>query len=146
MKRVIDGNVLADLIRTRYVLEGNPSARDAFEVALEDVTNAQQVTLNDLRDEIYDDALAHGLWEDAEAIENALDLHDACIDLIAAEVCEMGEAWTDREKFIEELADVIIMSLSVAGKLGIDIDAAVRRKMEINKRRSWKHEGEKHEG
>lgn len=35
----------------------------------------------------------------------------------------------------DELADVIIASLSVAGKLGIDIDEAVRSKMEINKSR-----------
>ena len=47
--------------------------------------------------------------------------------------------YSDNSKFCEELADVIIMSLSVAGKLGIDIDAAVRRKMEINKARPWKH-------
>lgn len=37
------------------------------------------------------------------------------------------------------MADVIIMSMSVAGKLGIDIDAAVKRKMEINRQRPWKH-------
>lgn len=37
------------------------------------------------------------------------------------------------------MADVIIASLSVSGKLGIDIDAAVRRKMEINRSRPWKH-------
>lgn len=36
--------------------------------------------------------------------------------------------------YTEELADVIIMSLSVAGYLGIDIDKAVREKMEINKK------------
>ena len=47
--------------------------------------------------------------------------------------------YSDNSKFCEELADAIIMSLSVAGKLGIDIDAAVRRKMEINKARPWKH-------
>lgn len=35
--------------------------------------------------------------------------------------------------------DVIIMCLSVAGQLGIDIDDAVKRKMEINKRRPWKY-------
>lgn len=40
---------------------------------------------------------------------------------------------------------MIIMSLSVAGKLGIDIDAAVRRKMKINKGRPWKH-GKENEG
>jgi NTP pyrophosphatase (non-canonical NTP hydrolase) len=43
----------------------------------------------------------------------------------------------------EELADVVIMAMSAAGYLGIDIDAAIRRKMEINKARPWKHEGEK---
>lgn len=47
--------------------------------------------------------------------------------------------------YAEELADVIIASMSVAGKLGIDIDAAVRRKLEINKARPWKH-GKKNEG
>jgi NTP pyrophosphatase (non-canonical NTP hydrolase) len=47
------------------------------------------------------------------------------------------------EHMKEELADVIIMALSVAGKLGIDIDAAVHGKMEINKGRSFRHEGEK---
>ena len=47
--------------------------------------------------------------------------------------------YSDNSKFCEELADVIIMSLSVAGRLGIDIDAAVRRKMEINKARPWTH-------
>ena len=51
---------------------------------------------------------------------------------------EVGELLGCKE-YAEELADVIIASLSVAGKLGIDIDEAVRRKMEINKARPWKH-------
>lgn len=37
------------------------------------------------------------------------------------------------------MADVIIASLSVAGKLGIDIDEEVRRKMEINRSIPWKN-------
>ena len=130
---------LADKLRTRKVMSGEKVAQDAYETAMWDALNEPVVTLNELRDEVYQDAVAHGLWEDAEAIKNVPDLHDACIDLIAAEVCEMGEAWMDKEKFSEELADVIIMSLSVAGKLGIDIDGAVKRKMEINKGRPWKH-------
>jgi NTP pyrophosphatase (non-canonical NTP hydrolase) len=40
---------------------------------------------------------------------------------------------------IEEIADTIIMCLSAAGYLSIDIDAAVKAKMEINKGRPWKH-------
>ena len=56
---------------------------------------------------------------------------------------ELEYSSDNKEAYTEELADVIIASLSVAGKLGIDIDAAVRRKMEINKARPWKHGKEK---
>lgn len=99
--------------------------------------------LNTLRDAIYEDAVAHGLW-------NENDDPTVCSWLIKQEASELNDAaseWNDYgwseeepdESFTEELADVIIMSLSVAGKLGIDINAAVRRKMEINKGRSWRH-------
>ena len=142
MGRPIDGEDLAGKLRTRYALEGDRNVKEVLALVIGDTEQAKRLTLNDLRDAIYDDALAHGLWEGTEAIESAPDLHDACIDLIAAEVCEMGEAWTDWDKFVEELADVIIVSMSVAGRLGVDIDTAVRRKMEINKTRAWKHEGE----
>ena len=60
------------------------------------------------------------------------------MEAIRREVNEL-EMTLSEEEYVEELADVIIASLSVAGKLGIDIDAAVRRKMEINRARTWKH-------
>ena len=60
------------------------------------------------------------------------------MEAIRREVNEL-EMTLSEEEYVEELADVIIASLSVAGKLGIDIDAAVKRKMEINKARPWKH-------
>lgn len=44
----------------------------------------------------------------------------------------------DRDKDEDEK----ISSMSLAGKREIDIDAEVRRKMEINKGRPWRHEGE----
>lgn len=100
---------------------------------------ADTLSLNTLRDAIYQDAVAHGLWEEADAAKDVLQLHDCCVDIIAAEVCEMGEAWDNKDAFEEELADTVIASFSVAGKLGIDIDAAIRRKMAINKQRPWKH-------
>lgn len=103
--------------------------------------------LNTLRDAIFEDAVAHGLWE--EYYPAATD----CVDFIRDEVIELEYAamnwrngYTENSRFYpefcQELADVIIMCLSVAGKLGIDIDAAVRRKMEINKGRPWKHGNE----
>ena len=104
------------------------------------------ISLNTLRDAIYEDAVEHGLWEDDDGIfecsyvvaEESTELVNAANDVQFARwrFRDENEAWL---YYVEELADVIIASLSVAGKLGIDIDAAVRRKMEINKARPWKH-------
>lgn len=99
------------------------------------------------------DAVAHGLWESTDytvkcCIEKSIRCgfpfdRDANLRAWAAQVVhreanELEQA-EEADEYTEELADVIIASLSDAGKLGIDIDAAVRRKMEINKGRPWKH-------
>ena len=112
------------------------------------------ISLNTLRDAIYEDAVAHGLWESTdytvmECIESAIHegepadqeemMRGWAMETIRREVNELEDASADAEEYADELADVIIASLSVAGKLGIDIDAAVRRKMEINMARPWKH-------
>ncbi len=89
--------------------------------------------LNYLRDLIHSDAVDHGFWSNNE-------LKGECVKMILDEVDELMEATSDSAHFAEELADVIIMSLSVAGHLGIDIDAEVRRKMKINHDRPWRHD------
>ena len=111
-------------------------------------------SLNTLRDAIYEDAGARGRWEGAgyrvkEGIDAAIQegepadqeemMRGWAMEFIRREVNELEEASVNAEAYTDELADVIITSLSVSGKLGIDIDAAVRRKMEINKARPWKH-------
>ena len=108
----------------------------------------ERISLNSMRDAIYEDAVAHGLWDDDEDY-----MPTDCVYFIKDEVCELDCAamdWeddvcNDNSAFCDELSDVIIMCLSVAGKLGIDIDAAVRRKMVINRARPWKH-GKENEG
>lgn len=104
--------------------------------------------LNELRDEIYKDAVAHGLWEFRENCAwldeldemTKEDKKDYCVDVIAGEVDELRQAVNEKEEhFTEELADVIITALSAAGYLGIDIDKAVQAKMEINRGREWRH-------
>ena len=106
----------------------------------------KRASLNTLRDAIYEDAVEHGLWDEKDGPYH-------CADIIAKEASELiKEAehlsihihgsidyTSPRSNYAEELSDVIIASLSVAGYLGIDIDAAVRRKMEINRNRPWKH-------
>lgn len=103
------------------------------------IDDAPTLSLNTLRDEIYRDAVAHGLWDWAESYRHTPVLRDSSVDLIRGEVGELEIECGSEERYAEELADVIIVSLSVAGRLGIDIDAAIRRKMEINKKRPWKH-------
>lgn len=117
--------------------------------------------LNELRDEIYDDAVKHGLWDEMhiwKLIATNEDFRKSGIaDVItyasgdetrknaiatlflAVELRELIFAVDDVNNFREELADVIITALSAAGYLGIDIDKAVRAKMEINRGREWRH-------
>ena len=100
----------------------------------------KRASLNTLRDAIYEDAVAHGLWDlDYSPTDCAELIHDEASKLYSAAMDWEYHVCNDNSAFCDELADVIIASLSVAGKLGIDIDEAVRRKMEINKGRPWKH-------
>lgn len=117
--------------------------------------------LNELRDEIYDDAVAHGLW-DEDYLWKTVSINDVLRDSGALQIYkianteretmrvnaalrtflenqELLESVLEEDHFVEELADVIIMALSAAGYLGIDIDKAVRQKMEINRGREWRH-------
>ena len=120
----------------------------------------KRASLNTLRDAIYEDAVAHGLWVSTDYTVNTVlkdmggygesfdpdeVMRSYAVQAIHWELIELQDASDNAEAYAEELADVIIASLSVAGKLGIDIDAAVRRKMEINKARPWKH-GKENEG
>lgn len=119
--------------------------------------------LNELRDEIYSDAVAHGLWDEDYLLKTLVN-SDAVRDSgllqiykivnteqeirrvhatlrVFMENQELLKSVLDEEEdyFREELADVIITALSAAGYLGIDIDNAVRQKMEINRGREWRH-------
>lgn len=121
------------------------------------IEGAPTLSLNMLRDSIYQDAVEHGLWEESDRlakeaaedddlpseksfIEKFFKWHEAA-QLIFFEGDEMLTAVEEYnwDSATEELADVVIMAMSAAGYLGIDIDAAIRRKMEINKGRAWKH-------
>ncbi len=117
--------------------------------------------LNELRNEIYKDAVAHGLW-DEDYLKKTLRSNDVLKDSGALQIYkianaeqetrrvnaalrvllenqELLESVIEEDHFREELADVIITALSVAGYLGIDIDKAVQEKMEINRGREWRH-------
>lgn len=159
MSRPIDADALLDdlqeLLNQEVMGDTVSDVGNGIALAMQRVMAAQETTLNTLRDEVYQDAVAHGLWESTDyTVREIIDEHKSCgtpcanhdellrcyaMDSIRKEVDELEMASASEEAYSEELADVIIMCMSVAGKLGIDIDAAVKRKMEINKRRPWKH-------
>ena len=90
----------------------------------------------------YESAVERGLYDDdtlsvekhsVEYIRKRLTL------LIREEVCEMWDAFKEPAHFAVELADVVIMAMSAAGHLGIDLAAEVKRKMAINEQRPYGH-------
>lgn len=69
----------------------------------------------------------------------------AVLALITSETSEALEAFRkdDIENFAEECADQIIRILDMTAGLGIDIDAAIAEKLEINKQRGFRHGGKR---
>ena len=154
--RPIDANALSQYKKMLVErMDGYDIAYAA--VPMHRVDELPTISLNTLRDEIYQDAVEHGLWEDVEKDARELSEEEPhlrtkdgeveyyrryyALKLVFFEGDELLLAAEDDdwEGLKEELADVVIQAFSTAGYLGIDIDAAIRRKMEINKKRSWKH-------
>ena len=92
-------------------------------------------TLNQIGAVASADAFLHGLWSTDNSGHDRYD----CGLLIRDEAQEAIDAADDRPHFCEELADVVIMTLSAAAYLGIDIGSEVKRKMQINQGRPYKH-------
>ena len=62
-----------------------------------------------------------------------------CACLVLAEAEEAKNAAEARLEYQEELADVVIMALSAAAYLNINIGEEVERKMRINRGRPYLH-------
>jgi NTP pyrophosphatase (non-canonical NTP hydrolase) len=101
--------------------------------------------LNNLASEILEINKANGwevatpaAWDDTRHIPTQL-----C--LIHSEVSEALEGFRkgDKENVAEELADVLIRVLDLAGGLGVDMDLEVTTKLAKNRQRGYKHGGKR---
>lgn len=108
-------------------------------VPLYKVDELPTLSLNTLRDEIYEDAVAHGLFEEFDKITDPVRQRRKLAMRIMEEAAEMYAAADDPEHYAEEAADITLMTGDVCGYLNIDWHGAVMAKKEYNKKRPWKH-------
>lgn len=87
-------------------------------------------------------------WRKRKGFKTPLNIHGKNADdmlgklmLVVTEVSEAAEAVRndDVENFREEIADSIIRLLDIASTTGMDIHYEIKKKMEINKQREYKH-------
>jgi len=91
---------------------------------------------NELAKNIHKNAVIHGWWETKRSVPELL-----C--LVHSEISEALEAYRnhDDENLAEELADAVIRLMDMAEGLGIDLQAAIIKKHNINQSRSYRHGG-----
>lgn len=105
------------------------------------------MSLNKLRDEVYQNAVFHGFHDETRSFLE-------CMALIHSEASEAVEeyrnglqpnfTWYESNStkplgIPSELADIIIRVLDTCGQYGINIEAMVEEKMRYNKTRPHKH-------
>jgi NTP pyrophosphatase (non-canonical NTP hydrolase) len=97
------------------------------------------VNLTDAAERVNRWAIGRGFWEQDDGTAA---LHEEVkFGRLHSEVDEAFRAWRAwrSEELEEELADIIIRVLDLAGHWKIDIEEAVADKMAINERRPYKH-------
>lgn len=93
--------------------------------------------LNKIGQEVYDTAEEKGFHE---PLPPGIGEKAVKLLLIISEVCEaFDDIRKDIGKHDEEIADTLIRLLHYGAHEGIDLDMAVKDKMEINRGRPYKH-------
>ncbi|GAF68846.1 unnamed protein product [marine sediment metagenome] len=102
------------------------------------------MTIAEIQQQVHRTAIEHGWWDTPRSTGEIL-------MLMVTELAEAMEAYREGNpesdkirgfsRMEEELADVIIRLLDLAGKEGLNIEAAVLAKMAYNEDRPYRHGG-----
>ena len=109
-----------------------------------------EVILRTLQREIHDNAKSKGWWdgEDHNFPEKIM--------LVVCELSEAIEEYRDGHEVVDvyindgkpegipvEMADAVIRLMDICGRYGIDLESVMRKKMEYNQTRPYRHGGKK---
>jgi NTP pyrophosphatase (non-canonical NTP hydrolase) len=106
--------------------------------------------ISELVVQAHDNAVKKGFWDNylesqiIHPVNSQYEKNNAIGTMLMLIVTELGEALeglrhNDIDNFREELADVAIRLGDMCGGLGIDLEAEILKKMEINKARPRMH-------
>lgn len=101
--------------------------------------------INQLRDEIHQNAINHGWWDEERTFGEIIALcHSELSEALEEHRDHKPTLYFSGEKpegIAVELADCIIRILDYCGHAGIDISEVIRIKHKYNKTRSYRHGG-----
>lgn len=127
------------------------------------------MTLNEYRDKIHENAVAHGWWDEERSFGDIVALCHSELSEALEEyrsgrtmewkecsiggICNIDGCMEDSgtckyrmdkpEGLAVEMADCLIRILDWCGKEGVDIDRIVQEKMAYNETREYRHGGKK---
>ena len=108
--------------------------------------------LNRLCDLAHQNAVIKGFWDEEIPLKDIFihvdeELHEAFIEYnIRKDPKEIYYKNDVPKGFPIEIADVIILIMSMCGRYGIDLEKAIETKMEYNKSRPYLHKEDKENG
>ena len=105
--------------------------------------NDNKLTVRDLTERMHELVKSKGWYEkDSKRPQTPRNLAIS-LSLEAAEILEhfqFGEESKDKNELAGELADVTLYLLQLASVSGIDLEEAVLKKIDVNKKREWDKE------
>lgn len=80
-------------------------------------------------------------WRKKKGFKTDWDNMPEKLMLVVTELSEAMEAYRheDKQNFAEEIADTFIRLADICGSIDLDIESEIWKKMEVNKKRPYKH-------